>query len=275
MKNSIFYLFTILLLFSCKKDDPVPLDNTPAGQTLPTQFSSWAGLFDGNGVGAAVNLTEDIVLLFNIDGDRYAWFEEGAIQVERDMDAPDSHFADLPLDMIGAAVVLNNGQLYVFNGTGDMYTNINFSVGDVDEAWDDPTIFSYASVHPLYIWGVDNSCPFDAITAAWSYSDPGTTCFDATSEQLNIWMISETGDEYTRWAFPNGGTFLETDELENWIAENNCGGPDGLLPFEFITAACRFISPNQIQEIFFGPDGKQFCYYSVSEGVFSDIYNLY
>jgi len=276
MKKSILALLCVATLFSCKKEDTAPQSNTPTNPPVESDFVALNGVFDGDGVGAAVNLTEDIVILFSQDGERYAWFEEGLIQLERDMNAANSHFADLALDGIGAATVLNNGQLYAFDLTGDMYNKIDYSVAAVDEGWNDPSVFSFNSpVYPIAIWGVDNSYPYEAVTAAWSYSDPGTSCFDATSEQLNIWMMSESGDEYARWSFPNGGTFVESDELENWTAENNCGGPDGLMPFNAISAAFRIIHPNKIQEVFFNEDGTKYCYYAVSEGVFSEIYDLY
>jgi hypothetical protein len=85
-------------------------------------------------------------------------------------------------------------------------------------------------------------------------------------------MANEDGDEIVEYT---SGEFQNEEDIDEWTAENNCGGPDGLLPIENIGAICRYVKPNMIQEIFFNEEGTQFCFYTVSEGIFSEIYDLY
>ncbi len=273
MRNSILILLFLFALSACKKDNPAP--ETPTGSTIPTEFAAIAGLFDGNGIGAAVNLTEDIAIFFNVDGDKYAWLEDDEIKVVNDLIDPDGHFGDLPLASVGAATVLNGTALYLFDLEGMTYTAITFDADDADEGWVNDHLFPFSgTTFPLTMWGPDN-CPYTSIAAMWNGSDPGTSCFGASEDVITTWMVSGPGADVVRYNAPGGGLFLDEDELENWTATNNCNGPDGLIPFESIGAACRLVRPNMIQELFFSLDGMQFSYYNVSEGEFSEVYDLY
>lgn len=276
MKNSIYLLLLVLALSACTKDDPVIQETVPSGPELPPEFAAFANIFDGNGVGAAINLTEDIVILFNQNGNRYAWFEEGEVHAVRDFSDPLSHFDDdFQFNAVGAATLLNNTTAYFFSVEGDQYTTASFNAADADEGWNNSNLLTFSStVHDLTEWGPDNTCPFQAIGAAWPWTDPNTDCFDATLDDDWIHMVNKFGDEYVYYESPNGGSFEAAEELENWTATNNCNGPDGLIPFDTIGAVFRYISPNKIEEIIFSEDGSQFCFYAVSEGVFSEVYNI-
>lgn len=276
MRNSIFILLVLLSITACKKDDPTPQDNTPTGPSLPEEFIAIAGLFDGNGIGAAVNLTEDIVLLFNVDGDKYAWLEDDEIKATYNVSDPDGHFGESMIQSIGAIGYLNGSTVFLFDLTGMTYTSATFDPGDADEGWINDELFTFAtSTFSLTQWGVDNSCPFTSIGAIWNYSNPGFSCFGATENTTLTWMVDGLGTNYVLYSYPSSGTFVEEEELENWTAINNCNGPDGLIPFDAIGAACRLVRTNKIQELFFSEDGLQFSFYNVSEGEFSEVYDLY
>lgn len=279
MKNHIYILLAMFVLISCSKDE-TPNENgnnDPSGPTLPTEFQDFAGIFDGEGVGAAINLTEDIVILFSTEGDRYAWFEEGEVHAVRSFSDQESHFDDdFRIDQVGAATLVNNSTAYFFDTLGSHYSTATFDPADADEGWNNSNLFSFSSnLHDLTEWGPDNTCPFAAVGAAWPWTDPNEDCFDASIDDEWIHMVNKAGDEYVYYYSPDGGSFDPAEELENWTATNNCNGPDGLIPFEKVGAAFRYIRPNMIQEIFFNEDGTQFCYYAVSEGEFSEVYNLY
>ena len=281
MKNPILILVLGLTLFSCKKDEavtPSPPPPPPADTSLvnlPEEFAALEGLFNGNGIGAAVNITEDIILFFNMDGDKYAWFEDNEVHLVKNINDADGHFSNFALDNIGAATLFNGTSIYMFDNSGINYQTMTFDLEDVDEGYIDNDVFAFsASTHQLYEWGPDNTCPFSSISAILNYSKPNA-CFDATEDVIWTAMINGAGNEYVWYEAPTGGLFHSPEEIENWVFENMCNGPDGLLPFDAISAACRYVKPNGIQELFFDEDGKTFTIQNVSEGIFSEIYSLY
>lgn len=278
MKKVILLLTTVAFLAGCKKKDtePIPTPVTPElVNDLPDPYKSLKGVFNGNGIGAAFNITENIIILFNTDGDKYAWFEDGAIQVTRDLSDPNGPFEDCSFTKISAAAACygSNSTYYFFDETGQNYTSAVIDPAASDEAWNDNNLISWSSsTFPLTDWGNDD-CPFSGISAMWRWSNPGTTCFGASTAEKFVWMINETGDEISRY-YNGNTTFTPADEIENWLAVNNCNGPDGLTPFETVGAAFQFVHPNKIQDVIISGDGLQFSYYNVSEGVFSPIYDI-
>jgi len=277
MKKSILLFAIALTLFSCKKEDPViePIIDPVSTVNLPADFAALEGIFDGNGIGAAVNLTEDIVLFFNMDGDRYAWFEENQVHVVKSLDDPEGHFANYSGTTVGAAVLFNGTTLYFMDAPGNIYRTANFNVQDVDEGYIDFDVFTFSTnSHDLTEWGPDFTCPFPQVSAMLNWSQPNS-CFNASEDTQWTAMINGNGDEFSWYYSPDGGNFGTPEEIENWVFENYCNGPGGILPFDRISAACRYVKPNGIQELFFNQDGKTFTIQNVSEGVFSEIYSLY
>ncbi|MFK7756668.1 MAG: hypothetical protein AB8B53_07030 [Flavobacteriales bacterium] len=286
---SIFIVLS-LFIFSCKKEqaadnitneyytvvecDTTHTDSIITSIQLPEEFQAWAGIFDGDGVGAAINLTEDILVLFNLDGTKFAWFEDQEIMATYNLSDNNHFLENCPFSAISAAMVLNTDRFYIFNEDGSEYTAASFNVEDVEGSYNDDDFMTFTeNVFALEFWG-DDSIPFSNIGAMWNYSAPNNSCFDATEDWNYYWMVNGSGTEVIQYFSPYG-TFNEPIEIENWTAENNCNGQDGLIPFTTVGAACRYKKPNTIQEIFFNQDGTQFSYHNVSEGVFSEVYNLY
>ncbi len=289
MKNLITLLILSTLLFACKKEKPadnitneyytvVECDTTTHDSLetilLPTEFQDWANIFDGEGVGAAINLTEDILVLFNLEGTKFAWFEDQQIMAEYDLSQNNHFLENCPFSTITAGMVINQNRFYIINEDGDEYTSGTFDVANASGSFDDDDFLNFSgSTNNLSEWG-DDSIPFSGIEAMWNFSYPNSSCFDAMADYDYYWMIDANGDEIVSYFSPYG-SFEPSYEISNWTAENNCNGQDGLIPFDAVGAACRYVKPNTIQEIFFSLDGTQFCYHNVSEGVFSEVYNLY
>ncbi|WP_306642927.1 hypothetical protein [Sanyastnella coralliicola] len=277
MKKFFIYSLLALGLFACKKEEVQPeTNNAPAGSSLPEEYQAFAGIFDGEGVGAAFNLTEDILVLINTDGDRYAWFEDREIKFVNDTDASDSPFYNCYFHLIGAGTKSTSERLYLYDDDGAFYTTGTFNPEDVSGSWDNPDLFEWwDSQNATNYWGPDNTIVFNSITAMITVSDPGSDCYDAEETYEYMWMADANGDELVKWGISDFYWPNEQVDVEDFTAENNCGGPDGIMPFESIGACCRYILPNQIQDIFFSEDGTEFCYYIVSVGEFSPIYKLY
>jgi hypothetical protein len=276
MKKFVFIFAMGLALASCNKDSDEPNNNEAPANPLPEQYRALRGIFDGNGVGAAADIGMGVILLFNQDGDRYAWFEDGEIKVELDLDDSESIFRNSELDKVGAATLTTESRLYIFNVEGEQYTFANFNPDHVEEGWDDEDLFDWSQgVSQTYQWGPDNTIAFDRVSAMWTLANPGDGCYDAFVEYRTMNMADGNGDRLQPYDIP--GFFFSDGPFDTrlWTAENNCGGPDGLIPFDRIGAACRYIEPNKIEEILFSVDGTRFCYYIASVGEVSEVFDLY
>ena len=89
-----------------------------------------------------------------------------------------------------------------------------------------------------------------------------------------MWMVNGGGDQIIRWSPESFEWESSAFHIEAFTVVNHCDGPDGLLPFERIGAICRIVRPNMIQKLYFSEDGMSFAYQSVSEGIFSEVYEL-
>ncbi|MEM7163096.1 MAG: hypothetical protein AAF487_11730, partial [Bacteroidota bacterium] len=174
MKKIMYLIAFTFFIFSCSKDEtqePVPAPNT---QNFPEQFSQWRGLFNGEGIGAAFNLTEDIIVLFDKDGERYAWFENEEIKFVNDLNATDSPFVNCIFNQVGASAKTREDVLYVFDDEGARYTNAAIDLDRIDGGWDDPELFDWwQSYSPTNNWGPDNTIPINSVSAIWPLTDPG------------------------------------------------------------------------------------------------------
>lgn len=277
MKKAVFLFLTGAILFSCNKDNnDKPEDPTSPTSNIPEKFRAFAGIFDGNGVGAAVNLRDDVILLFNQDGDKYAWFEDNEIKGVLNLDDNESAFRSSTIESVGAACLTSETTLYIFDLEGENYTFAHFNSENVSGSWDDEEFFDWSTgSSQTWQWGPDNTIALDRVSALWNLSDPGEDCFDAVFEIDMLNMADGNGDRMQPYSIKN---FYFTDgpfPTENWTAENNCGGPDGIIPFNKISAACSYVQPNMIQDIVFNADGTKFSFYTVSQGEWSEIYSLY
>jgi len=274
MKNVILLALMGAILFSCNKDkDDGPSNNS--GSNIPAEFKAFKDLFNGNGIGAAVNLKNDVILLFNIDGDQYAWFEDNEIKAVFSLDDNENAFSSSILETIGAAALMSETRLVIFDATGENFTFADFNSNDVSGNWDDADFLSWTSQsNPISEWG-DGNYALNGLSAMWNLSNTGDTCMAATVQIDIINMVDGNGD--TMQPFSAEGNYFSNGPFptEIFTARNNCSGEDGMMPFEEIGAACSYVNGGKIKDIIFNAEGNQFTFYTVSEGVFSEIYDLY
>jgi len=273
MKNSIYLLLVLLSLSACKKDElenPMTLTSS-----FPSEFNVLKGLFNGDGVGAICNLDDDVLIVFDQRGEHYAWIEDNEVKAEYDIDESDSHFQSSQLSSVGAIMRWSYGRVYFFDEQGENYSLFDYDADDVKGSWNDEDFFSFASwSRETFEWGDNGQNPFDRIGAMWPNTIIGDQCQESQlSFGQNSWMVNEDGDEVCY--YDSSGSFEDKDDTEDLEMINNCGGDNGSMPFERIAAACRYELPTTTLEVFFSDDGTQFSYYTVGEGVFSPIYDLY
>jgi len=274
MKNAIYLALIGVILISCNQDDDDG-PNSSSNSNIPTEFRAFENIFNGNGIGAAVNLRDDVILLFNQNGDQYAWFEDNEIKAVYELNANESAFRTSALVSVGAAGLTSESQLVIFDTAGENFTFADFDANNVSGSWDETDLFSWTSEsNAIAEWG-DGSFALEGLSALWNLSDPGDTCMDATREIDIINMVDGDGD--TMQPFSTDGNFFSNGPFPTdlFTAQNNCGGEDGAMPFERIGAVCSYIKADMIKDIIFSSDGKQFTFYTVSEGEFSEIFDLY
>jgi len=274
MKKLIFFLAMGLAVASCKKDGDDPSDNQAPTNPLPEQYREMRGIFNGNGVGAAADLAPGVVLLFNQDGDRYAWLEDGEIKVERELDDSESIFRDSDMETVGAATRTAAGQISIFNASGEQFASASFNANAVENGSENAHLFSWnGSPENTSAWSSNTT--FSQISAMWTLTKPGDDCFDATVVFETVNMANGSGDQLQPYFIP--GDFFSDGPFAThlWKAKNNCGGDDGVTPFDRIAAACRYIHGDRTEEVLFSEDGTRFCYYTVSEGIMSEVFELY
>ncbi|HPR01551.1 MAG TPA: hypothetical protein PK066_18540, partial [Saprospiraceae bacterium] len=118
-------IMTSLISLSCSKD---PLD--AVRDKIPGAFQYLAGIFDGEGVGAVLDLRRATVL-FNPAGDQYAWVENGEIKVIRRIDDSLSPFRKTILGSIGPSFLSIPKTAYFFDRSGSRYTTATYDFKDV------------------------------------------------------------------------------------------------------------------------------------------------
>ena len=279
---------SILLLCSCSKEEPMGSESMEETKTeIPAPFTALAGLFDGNGIGAAVDLDEEVMLFFNMDGDKYAWYEDEEIKATFELDDPLGPLAHIPLGSVGAAGRISYGNetatIYFVTVAGDTYCagridntdNDRGMTGKMKGEYENADLVEFSGIiHELRIWGPDDECPFSSIGAFHSFS-VGNECSDYSLLLDNVLMFNGEGDEYVPYFSPDGGTFFDTLKFEDLVAENECGGPDGEMPVESIAAAGTYLTRTNNYDLFFSQDGKSLFFYKTSEGIIDQVYPLY
>ncbi len=276
MKKIILLSLFLGILTSCDKDDDSGDTQPQPSSNLPAEYAALQNIFDGEGVGAAANLGMDIVILFNQSGTRYAWFQDQELKLVKDIGDSDSHFSGIVPETIGAASLGFPNKLWFFNREGDRFSAVTFDETNLENGWMNPDLFDLVNYNEVTTnWSQNNDSQFDRVTAMWPYSDPGSGCFEASTQADVVYMANGAGDKLTRYSHSEGAFVDGPFDTNILIARNNCGGDDQTLPMDGIGAACRYVEPDRIREIFFSADGKQFCFYTVSEGIFSEIYDLY
>lgn len=198
LKRIFYFLLIASLAFtSCTEDEGTinkpeePIDKTPE------DFKVFKNIFDNVGVGAGVWLASDVIVLFDQTGNQYAWIENGVVMDKRSVEDAQSIFKS-PQDDAVTAAVMSYSTLYLFQSTEKHYRVVKFDDKNVKGKWNDPDFFDNSNIsYALTVWGIDNSCPFSSVSAAYGWH-PDRSCspiakgekaflMDAKSARLSIY----------------------------------------------------------------------------------------
>ena len=277
--KKLFFACVVLsfIMFSCTESVIIePIDQEPMAENLlPTEFKALFNIFDGAGLGAAVNLSDDVLLLFSKDGQEYAWFEDREIKRTGRLDEQGGQFENLAFSAIGAANPFNDDQIALFNTVGGTYQWLRFDSEMIKGNSSNNNLFELDNgTSSLWEWGNDNSCPFDKVGAVMPFSKTPEGCTSIGDDDDFIWMLNVDGDKLTRYK-KETSDFDEIVELEQWRSQNVCGGFPAIFPINTIGAACVFEEDGQdSQELFFTREGTEMVVLNGTRGIVSDVFSL-
>ncbi|MEM7515192.1 MAG: thiol-activated cytolysin family protein [Bacteroidota bacterium] len=207
----------------------------PAG--LPDFAKGWFGIFDGEGISAAVvtQANGDDVLLFNQEGTRYAEVRSGQLLEINTLGDPNDQgrLAGCPIDTAGAAQGLN-GQIRIFSKDGLKY------VWQSQLQWGD--------IRDLYQWGNDGTHPFLEANAGGE-AGIGAAFQSKADPAVHSIHFNRAGN---RWVSAINEGFSSLRSLDDW------GGTGFDIPFAGIGAGARVFYKGAHREILFNKEGTHF-----------------
>jgi len=214
------------------------------GTLPPVTFQSWVDLFE-DGVGAATNVRDDIVILFNGAGTEYAWFHDRQIKGETysiaDNTAP---LGVVPFDAVGSAVLFEDGSIYLMNKQGTKYAPYKFTSGAVSGDPQNEPFGQYNSTFDINQWGSNNH-PF----AVEGMGAAVKRIKIPSGVGASMYLFNNDGDKYVGY---QDGTFGPVIDFADW------GPADQHEEFTVVGAATRIQLGSTEHNIFFNKEGTEF-----------------
>ena len=272
MKKLLVFAIMAFSIFSCSEG----LVTTPEDENLlPTEFRALFKIFDGQGVGAAFNLNDDIMIFFSLDGQEYAWFEDQEIKRSGRLDEPEGLFTGLAFSTVGGATSWEDDQIALFNNIGGTYQWLRFDPDLIKGNSADNTQFTLSeNTNNLWEWGNDYSCPFEKAGALMGFSKVPQGCTEVGDDDDFLWIINKEGDKLSRYVKELSEFDAEID-LEQWRSESVCGGSPVVLPINTIGAVCVYEPDGQdYKELFFTRDGTEMIILNGTKSTVTEVYSL-
>lgn len=215
------------------------------GTLPPITFRSWVDLFE-DGVGAATNVRDDIVILFNGAGDKYAWFHDRQIKGEYSVADTLGPLGEIPFDAVGSALLFADGNIYLMNKEGTKYAPYAFTSGAVPGDPPSSPFGTYSKTYDINDWGSSDDHPF------------AVEGMGAATRRINIpssignsmYLFNNNGDEYVR--YEDGNFYQVTTDFADW------GPTDQHEEFTVVGAATRIQLGSTEHNIFLNKEGTEF-----------------
>ena len=277
----VIILLAAICFASCSKEKLDVVRNR-----IPAPFKYLAGLFDGDGIGAAVAISPNVQILFNQSGDRYAWIENDSLMDERDIADPEGLFSLLTLDDVGAGALAGFRKFYLFNRAGSRFIEVIFHSTDTEGQWANPRFFTFQhSPYPVDKWGLERACPFTEIGAVWDYY----AISDCSEFPKNaIRMVNRAGSEYVDYdleterfgdnPFYISNYPLNSCEIDPINKVSSIRKKDSAyLPLEVVDAASIYYNKDNkaAGELFFTDGGKKFGFREFDSTEFQGPFSIY
>ncbi len=244
------------------------------GTLPPASFSSLVDLFkdDGNGggIGAASQVSQSNIVLYNKAGTKYAWYNGNSGEVLGIFDITDESgpLGATNLESIGAALRFTDKKIYMFDSTG-----LKCQIFDYD-----PAPYTGNSVPAQPIGNYQNKIYF--VNEIFGDSENFQFIGQGFAAAVRYWknvnygfltypimhFFRNPGDKYADYRPIGNGVWINPRNVNEW-------GNGGIV-FEKIGAACRmeFVSMSNTLQLFFNAEGDEFQTWRPSTGEFSPPY---
>lgn len=277
LTNTLCLAAILLIASSCSKD------NNNGGDDLPTVFQDFATVFDGEGIGGIINLTFEAQLLINMDGTRYAWFEQDKVQKEWALQDPTGPFRNIEVTSIETGMILqwatNPANLFIVYGEGNNYMNCNI-YGDPTAAgnWDNSGFYfddfrGQQEVVPK--WGANGTFDLPSIGACMRTNYIG--CLDdLVIKSEEYILIDQEGSALAQYVVDGlvNRPSQDIGTITNVVGAG-CPPDNHELPLSTVGAATIYDSSSTaLYALYFSADGKSFCYYEEDSRVMSEVFSF-
>ena len=198
------------------------------GVLPPEGLKSLVDLFsddaDGGGIGAMAHVADSNLLVFNKQGDRYAWYNgnSGDVKAIFSIDDPDSPLGVVPLDDIGAAVQLNDFRIYLFDKRGLNASLLAYNKTDAANRTngDAPTT-------PIGTYRIDSADQDEIFLVNALFGDSGNfqlanRGFEAGARVgvRTLALFGKPGDDYALYVTSGNGTWENPKASTTWFNDN-------------------------------------------------------
>ncbi len=193
---------------------------------------------DGGGIGAMAHVSDSNVLIFNMMGTKYAWYNgnSGEVKAIFDIKDPNSPLGVCPLDNVGAVVQLSDIRIYLFDKTG--LKNSRLSYTKSDPAW---ATNGAAPTSPMGGYTTDSEDGDQIFLVNNSFGDSGNFQFAGRGFEAGARVgvsafsfFGKPGDEYALYSTTGDGSWENPLASTTWF--NNIVNASGTL-FEKVGAA--------------------------------------
>jgi thiol-activated cytolysin len=230
------------------------------GTLPPASFSSLVDLFkdDGNGggIGAATQVSQSNIVLYNKAGTKYAWYNGNSGEVLGIFDITDENgpMGGCKLEQIGAALRFSDKRIYLFDSTGLKCQILDYN----------PDPFNGNSLPPNAIGTYRDNIYF--VNEIFGDSENFQFIGQGFAGAVRYWkdysisfftypimhFFRNPGDKYADYRPIGNGVWQDPLDVNEW-------GSKGIV-FEKIGAACRleFASASNTLQLFFNSAGDEF-----------------
>lgn len=211
------------------------------GVLPPGIYSDFVDLFD-DGIGALGQVTDTDLVIFNMAGDKYVWFNSNLPGVFKDgndepiiFDISDENapLGAIEMDDVGAALEFRDNQLAIFNGSGFECQFLNIDPSTIPN--------NSLSIGPIGTYAISNTSTGSTIYLVNEiYGDSGN--FDIGTDGIEAGVrvgatkgayFGKPGNRYQVYDRTGSGSWEDPIVTEEWFGDDNIGGTQ----FERVGAA--------------------------------------
>jgi len=251
-KHLLLFTFILFIAAGCKKNHVDRYEELR--KNVPDPYKAFVNPFgDGTTIGGAVHVANDIIILFNEPGTKYAWYQDNRVQGVFGVRDPDGPIGISKLDKIGGAMEYRQGSDYfilMFDMEGKKFQALYYIINQFSPS---ATEIPSDSIG-VYVTSGSMNYLFDINTTLFNNSPFLATGFEAAVKYVKpfnsaeAWHIFEKGGtRYARYEY--NGDWGPITSFTAWGGNNNL--------FSAVGAAALITLNGVNYNIYISKDGSQ------------------